>query len=224
MFRFSKVLLAIAAAVFLGGCGTLKFERSRLHGDRLENPTLGRGMYYRIPDGYAQLNPWSPVPPKPENEKFEAYLRSVAAKNDEQTFHSGFCESLLFRNGDRYLLIMHASLNLPITLRRMDTRQLGHVFLIVSTVAGRFFGISPEEFDYTTSKVGGQIAVFHPPFSPNAAGSVGKDWQSVGYTLLGDVKDVAWVFAFARAEEVEAAQIDLNRLIAGFRYGSPPSD
>lgn len=224
MSRFANVLLTIAAAVFLGGCGTLKFERSRLQGDRLQNPTHGRGVYYRIPEGYAQLNPWSPVPPKPENEKFEAMLRGIVAKNDQYTFEDGFRESLLFRNGDRYLMLIHVSLNLPITLRRVDHRQLGVIFGGLATETCRYFDVPPREFDYTNLSVCGQPAIFYKLFRPRHATLPNQEWRGVGCTVIGDVKDVTTVFAFARAEEVEAAQIDLNRLIAGFRYGSPPSD
>ncbi len=224
MSRFSSIFFVAIAAIFLGGCGTLKFERSRLQGDRLQNPTLGCGMYYRIPDGYAYLNPQSPVPPKPENAKFEGYLRAITAKNDELTFKDGFREALLFRNGDRYIIVQHISGNMRVTFRRMDYRQLASVFAKATTDMSRYFGVPGEDFDYSISQVSDQIAIFFSPFRPTAAGPAGEDWRGIGYILLGDVKDTSEVIVFARATELDLARADLNAIVAGFRYGSPPSD
>ena len=118
MRLFPSGLLA-SFALLLTGCGTVTYERARFENDRVSNPTLGRGVYYQIPPGYSVLNPRSPVPPKRENRKFEAYLRQITAANDDSREHHAFREAILFRSENRYLWICHISLNLPGTFRGM---------------------------------------------------------------------------------------------------------
>ncbi len=208
-------LLALA----LTGCGTIKYERATFEGTQVHNPTLGRGVRYVLPAGYAPLNPWSPVPPKPQNAAFERFLRGVVAANDKTDPDQAFREALLFRHQDRYLVIVHVALNLPYTFNSLPSDQRTRLFPELAALSYRYFKVPQQDFNYTLGTVDRYHAILHPPFRIGIVDASGQNWRGTGYTLMGGVTDVAAVFFFAREEDLPAARAELDALIAGFRYG-----
>ena len=227
ILRPARSLGLAVIALCLAGCGTLKYERARFDGTRVENPTFGRGIYYRIPEGYAQLNPWSPVPPKPKNLKFEKFLRDVVAVNDAKDPHTAFREAMLFRNDDRYLVIIHVAMNMPRTFSAMGPGQRAKQLPALAAESYRYFNVPREDFDYTFRPLSGYTAIIHPPFRTGASsragelGQAGEDWRGIGCSFMGAVKDVAYVYFFARKEDLPLAESELAVFLAGFRYARP---
>jgi hypothetical protein len=223
------LLLCLVSVLGLSGCGTLKYERARFDGNRVSNPTLGRGIYYQLPEGYALLNPWSPVPPKPENNQFEGFLRQIVANNDQPPQHGAFREALLFRNDDRYLVISHVSINTRRTFDMLSAAKRANLLLRMASLNYRFFDVPHEDFDYTFRSLSGYTAIMHPAFQigtiskASEAREKAEDWRGVGFSFVGGVKDVAFVTILARSTDLPLAESDLNALIAGFRYGRPPA-
>ena len=216
---YSALLSSIT--LLFSGCGTVTYERTRFEGDRVSNPTLGRGVYYQIPSGYSVLNPWSPVPPKPENKKFEAYLRQITANNDQGKTHHAFRETILFRSENRYLWIYHAALNLPGTFRGMHPGRRKLLMPAIAAESYRYFDVHPEDFDYTFEHVHGRGIIAYKPFRVEAAGVGENTWRGVGFTVLGDVTDITDVKIFAREADLPAAQADIQAILDGFSYGKP---
>lgn len=213
--------LLVSLVLGLSGCGTVVHERARFEGNRVSNPTLGRGMYYEVPAQYTLLNPRSPVPPKPENRDFEGYLRSIAAYNDENLDHSAFRQSLLFRAENRYLLITTSSLNLRASFRGMHPGRRAVLLPKIAAAMFRQFDARSEDFNYSIDDRAGRSAITYAPFEPATAGAHATGWRATGCTLLGDMTDVADIFIFARVEDLDAARADLDALLARFSYGKP---
>jgi len=210
----------LCLALFSAGCGSIQYERARFDGNRIANPTLGRGVYYQIPDTYAVLNPWSPVPTKPENVAFETYLRRITALNDESKQQVAFRETLLFRAENRYLWIFHASMNLPGTFRGMHPGNRKLIMPAIAAESYRYFGVPQADFDYGYEQLGGRSLIIYKPFRLDAR-KTGEGWRGVGATVIGDVTDIMDVKIFAREADLPAAEADLKAVLAGFSYGKP---
>ena len=228
MHLWLRFLFCLAALAF-AGCGTIRYERARLEGAHVSNPTLGRGVYYQLPDGYAQLNPWSPVPPKPENREFERFLRGVIAANDQIDPHMAFREALLFRNEDRYLAIIHLVMNLPCTFNTLPPGKRAELLPLLASETYLYFKVPREDFTCELCQLSGFNAARHPPFrlalsSPaGKAGPTASDWRGVGCSFMGAGKDLAFVLFFARQQDIPLAQAELDLFMADFRYGRPRS-
>lgn len=211
--------LALALALGLGGCGSVVYERARFDGNRVSNPTLGRGVYYRIPAAYSVLNPRSPVPPKKENLEFEKYLRGFAATNDESG-DNAFRETILFKAENRYLVLIHASVNIPGTFRRMPPQNRALLMQQFASFPYRFFQVPQSDFNYAFEQVAGRSAIAYKPFRTGLVDG-GADWRGLGYTLLGDVTDIMHVMLFTRTADLAAAEADLKSIVSDFSYGKP---
>lgn len=212
--------LLVAFALGLCGCGTIVYERARFDGNRVSNPTLGRGVYYQIPDTYSVLNPWSPVPPKKENLEFEKYMRGFGAANDQTRTEHAFRETILFKAENRYLVIVQSAWNLPGTFRSMHPGKRTLLIRDMASYPYRFFEVPQSDFDYTLEQIGGRTAVAYKPFRPGAI-AAGAEWRGLGYTMLGDLTDTLHVILFARTEDLAAAEADLKFIIDHFSYGKP---
>ena len=217
--KLPRGILLSALALLFAGCGSVAYERARFDGNRVSNPTLGRGAYYQVPAAYSVLNPWSPVPPKRENLEFERYLRDFAATNDE-TRNSAFRETILFKAENRYLVLIHSSANAPGTFRRMSSANRALFMQQFASYPYRFFQVPQSDFDYTFEQVAGRSAIAYKPFRPGIAGA-GADWRGLGYTMIGDVTDIMHVLLFARTADLTAAEADLKSLLSNFSYGKP---
>jgi hypothetical protein len=218
--RLLPNMFPLTALLLLAGCGSITYERSRFDGNRLSNPTLGSGVYYQLPEGYSVLNPWSPVPPKKENARFEAYLRGITAANDQDTTHHAFQEALLFRQENRYLWIRHAAVNRSETFRNMHPARRALLLPKVAAESYRYFEVPPSDFHYSIEQERGRTIILYQPLKLQTA-KVGEDWRSIGFTMLGDQTDLVEIRLFARERDLPAAQADLRALLDHFSYGKP---
>ena len=162
--RLSSSILLAATTLLFAGCGTITYERARFDGNRVSNPTLGRGIYYQLPETYSVLNPWSPVPTTRENLSFETYLRSISAATDREVTRHAFRESILFRSENRYLWIYHVSLNLPSTFQTMHPGRRKLLMPALAADSYRYFNVPQSDFDYTFENVHGRSIISYKPF------------------------------------------------------------
>lgn len=218
----SSQFLSLLAVLALTGCGSVTYQRARLEGQTVSNPSLGRGVAYQVPPGYALLNPWSPVPPKPENAKFEYYLRSIVATNDKPDKSYAFRESLLYRSGDRYLVVFHVSLNTPKTFRSLRPENRARLYPFLAEHAGRYFGMSAKDYQVDFIQHEDRTLITFAPFRPAAADEAASGWQGTGYGVIGDLHDVIAIFFFARSYETSQAVDDSNYVLDHFHYGPAP--
>lgn len=223
MFLFTHLRAAvfILLAVGLSGCGSVTYERARVAGSTVNNPTLGRGISYRLPSDYALLNPYAPVPARPESQAFENYLRTITARNDTPNPRYPFRETLLYRAQDRYVVAFHASLNLPATFRSMPPEQRALVLPHFAAENRRYFAIPDQEQKNEFIELSGRNAIRHHSFLLDAAGPASRGWMGTGFVLLGDVTDVIDIYVFTRRHDGEAGQADLKVIMDSFRYGAP---
>lgn len=222
MRSISLPLLSAAFLLTLTGCGTVKYERANFDGAAVTNPTLGRGVSYKIPSGYAFLNPYFPLPTKPQNAAFENYMRQLTAVNNKPDQSLAFRECMLFRNDDRYLVIVHASLNLSATFRSMGPGVRTLLMPELASAIYRYFDTPHRDFNFTVDQVKGRNIINFPPFTPQAAGAPSQGWQGTGFSLLGDRTDIVAVVVFARDADLASAQADIRSIQDNFTYG--PTD
>lgn len=220
MRLFSNVFLLLNL-ICLTGCGSITYERSRFDGNRLSNPTLGKGVYYRLPETYSVLNPWAPVPTKRENAPFEGYLRTITAATNQPPTHHAFRESFLFRSENRYLWIYHASLNLPGTLNSLHPAQRKLLYPDLAASAYRYFDVPQSDFDYSVEQVRGRSIISYKPFRVDHPSLKDSDWRGIGFTVMGDVTDIMDVKIFAREAELPAARAEIQSILDGMSYGKP---
>ena len=211
--------LLFAIAFALSACGTVTYERARLDGLKVSNPSFGRGVAYQLPPGYALLNPYAPVPAKLENADFETYLRGVVASNDSPNPRYAFRETLLYRSDDRYVVVFHIAMNLPWTFRSLPPEQRALLLPDLANECRRYFNVSSKDGHDEFVEREGRTVIMHEPFRLGGANEAGRDWIGTGYGVIGDVTDIVALFAFARSEEVTEAKADLEQIMAGFRYG-----
>lgn len=220
MLRFLLAFSLLAIAFALSGCGAVTYERARVVGSTVSNPTLGRGISYRLPADYALLNPYAPVPALPESQEFENYLRRVVAYNDKPDISFAFRETLLYRTQDRYLVAFHNAQNIPTTFRSMSPERRAFVLPEIAASNCRVFSVPNREQKDELIEISAHSAVHHRSFLLDAAGPAGRGWMGTGFLLLGDVTDVVAVYVFSRRHDGDAAQADLKVVMDSFRYGA----
>ena len=185
--RLSSSILLSAITLLFAGCGTITYERARFDGNRVSNPTLGRGVYYQLPEAYSVLNPHSPVPTKQENVRFENFLRRITALNDELK-DQAFREVLLFRAENRYLRISHVSINLPSTYKAMHPARRTLLMPKIAAMFYRYYDVPDTDFNYTYEQISGRTIIVYKPFKIGAT-TAGSGWQGIGFSVMGDVTD-----------------------------------
>ncbi|MBC8011599.1 MAG: hypothetical protein H7067_16055 [Burkholderiales bacterium] len=218
--RLRAILLAVIA-LGLAGCGSITYERARVVGSTVGNPTLGRGVAYQLPTEYALLNPYAPVPALPESQAFENYLRGIVAANDKPQEQHGFRESYLYRAQDRYVVVIHVAINFPSTFRALPPQERALLLPQVAAENRRYFAVPNREQHDEFIELSGRDAIAHRAFLLDAAGPAGRGWIGTGFTFIGDVTDVVAVYVFSRRHDSDAGQADLKVIMDSFRYGAP---
>lgn len=218
--RKLRSLFVISIALLFSACGTVTYERSHIIGFEVSNRTLGRGVAYKLPPGYAALDPVSGELPKLRNQGFENYLRAVTLRNEEPNSRHAFNECLLFRQQDRYVVVFHAAINFPSTFDSLPPEERARVLPILANEARLFFATPNKDYRAVQTERQGNTVIEHLSFLVNAAGPAGHGWVGTGFSFVGDVTDVVAVFVFAPVLQASAAQSDREFILDHFRYGT----
>jgi hypothetical protein len=214
--------LSLCLVLFLAGCGTVTHERSSFDGLKISNPTFGEGLSYYLPFGYERLVPTENPTSQDKNAAFELFLRRVAHQDDQkpgdgQTFR----ECLLFRSGQRYLMMHHVGLSMPETFRTMHPALRETLFPELAANVCRTYGITGKDFAYKFETISGRKTIVHEPFAIKTKNGDDEGWRGAGYSLIGDLNEVVLIFGFARVADLPAAQDDLRLVMEDLALGAP---
>lgn len=214
-------LLCLGLALLLSGCGSIAYERASFDGAEVANPTFGEGIRYPLPLGYERLQPEKVTATPSQGLTAEAFLRNLAYQKDLPSEGMGaFRECLLFRSGERYLLVHHIGLNLSQNLRTMHPAARNLILPDLASRVSLDYGITGKNFDYRYETVAGRKVIAHPPFPKKRPDGGDSGWRGTGYSLLGETNEVVVLFGFARETDLATLQADLRFVLESLQLGA----